>query len=224
MDPIELGVLEACYEVVLRQREMLPLLATALHVPESRVFYTWALRQCSQRGTLPDTDWLYFFHGLECALRNQQDGRCLRIDFGPQGRVGFINDGGVLGLIQTSVAPWREFPDLRAYFAESGPPSFEKIWEVMGRLDARGAFEKADPALIALQAKFSSRGPDGLLHIRFPAEISEETLIDCSVAHRQHLSQLGLQLLKTPAANGVVPSESSARNGKREPNSQGILT
>src|SRR5688572_23142460 len=102
MDPIELGVLEACREVVHRQHELLPLLAAALNVREEDVFYTWALRQCKQHGALEGTDWWYFFHGMECDLKNKVDGRFLRIDFGPDSSVDTFTAWGVLQYIMTS--------------------------------------------------------------------------------------------------------------------------
>jgi hypothetical protein len=203
VDPIELGVLEACQEVVLRQRELLPLLAETLKVPEDRVFYTWAFRKCAQRGRLEGTDWVYFFHGLECDLKNAADGRFLRIDFGPRGRTDTFTAWGVLQFIMTAVQPWPEFPELRVYFAKGPPPfdqfsgSLEKIVQVWDHLAARGAFEKADPSLVELEAKHTVPGPDGLLHVRFPPGLSEETAVDCSVASRPRLSQRGMQLLET---------------------------
>src|ERR1700692_34008 len=84
---LEIGVLEACRESIQRNREMLPILAAALHVPETDVFYTWAFRRCRQRIPLGDSGWTTFFHGLECDLNNSKDGRRLRVDFGPGGRV-----------------------------------------------------------------------------------------------------------------------------------------
>src|SRR5438876_540615 len=87
LGPLELAVLEACREATVRNQEMLPLLAAALGVSEAEVFYTWAFRKCRQRIRLGETDWVTFFHGLECDLKNQKDGRFLRIDFGPGGRV-----------------------------------------------------------------------------------------------------------------------------------------
>ena len=82
MDARERAVLEACQEVVQRQHELLPLLAAAIQVREADVFYTWALRKCPQHGDVPETNWRFFFHGLECDLHNKTDGRFLRIDFG----------------------------------------------------------------------------------------------------------------------------------------------
>lgn len=201
MDSIDLGVLEACQEVVSRQHEMLPLLATALRVPEDQVFYTWAFRRCKQRGRLEGAEWVYFFHGLECDLENVSDGRFLRIDFGPRGRVDTFTAWGVIQFLMTSVPPWREFPQLKAYFAKSVPPSerisgsFTKLLPVWDRLEAKGAFERADPSLLELRAKHTVQCPDGF-YIHFPPEVSEETRIDCSVADRQRLSKCGLQMLQ----------------------------
>jgi len=207
MDSIELGVLEACQEVVLRQRELLPLLAETLKVPEDRVFYTWAFRQCKQRGRVEGTDWVYFFHGLECDLKNVTDGRFLRIDFGPHGRANTFTAWGVLQFIMTSVPPWLEFPQLKACFAKGAPPfdqfsgAFDKMVPVWDRLEAKGAFEKADPSLMELEAKHTSRGPDGLLYIRLPPELSAESQVDCAVAGRQQLSGHGIQLLEIHSTN-----------------------
>ena len=140
MNPLELRVLEACAEVVRRQHEMLPQLAAALQVPADRVFYTWALRRGIKPGKLADANWNYFFHGYECDLRNDRDGRLLRIDFGPGGRVGILNDYGLLRFIMTAVSPWQEFPDLRTHL-EAGVPytdpssgAYRKLTAIWGRL------------------------------------------------------------------------------------------
>ena len=219
MDEIEFGVLVACREYAIRQTEMLPLLAAALGVEETQVFYSWALRRCAQPGKLADRDWAYRFHGLECDLKNQKDGRFLRIDFGPKGRVGILNLGGVERFIMTSVLPWPEFPNLRTYFAKSGPPfdeysgSWEKMSEVWGRLESKGLFEQADPNLVSLMASYTTRGPDGLNYVRFPHETTEETRADCSVAHRQRLSHKATQLLKTRNLNRPLLVESAVEGG-----------
>jgi hypothetical protein len=211
MDPIEQGVLEACQEVVLRQSEMLPLLAVTLQVPKEQVFYTWAFRRCKQHGRLEGTEWKYFFHGLECDVSNANDGRFLRIDFGPHGRVDTFTAWGVLQFLMTSVPPWREFPQLKMYFAEGAPPfnqysgSLEKLVPVWDRLEAQAVFERADRSLVELEAKHTSRGSDGLFHVRFPPEVSEETSVDCMVAGRQHLSARGLQLSQTPSTSVCQP-------------------
>ena len=203
MDSIELGVLEACQEVTLRQRELLPLLADALDVPESDVWYTWALRSCGQCGALGGTDWVYFFHGYECDLSNVADGRHMRIDFGPRGRLDTFTSWGVLQFIMTSVPPWHEDPHLKEYFGKGMPPydrysgCTDKFYPVWDRLEASGAFEKADQSLVDFQARHTALGPDGIMYIRFPPGTSEETAVDCSVAHRQRLSPWAIQILES---------------------------
>jgi hypothetical protein len=208
MDAIELGVLQACQEVVRRQRELLPLLAAAVGVPEDQVFYTWALRRCPQQpAKLSASGWVAFFHGLECDLKNVADGRFLRIDFGPHGRADTFTAWGVLQFIMTSVPPWPDLPPLKAYFARSKPPydhlsgAFDKMTEVWDRLEAQAAFEKADLRLVEFAAGCTSVGMDGMLHLRFPPGTTEETIIDCLVAHRPRLSQHGLQTLQQHLAD-----------------------
>lgn len=204
MDFIERGVLEVCQEVVLRQRELLPQLAATLQVPEDQVFYTWAFRRCKQHGRLEGTEWAYFFHGLECDLKNVSDGRFLRIDFGPHGRVDTFTAWGILQFLMTSVAPWLEFPQLKSYFAKGDPPfnefsgDFEKLVRVWDRLQGKGTFEKADPNLVEFETKHTSRGADGLWYIQLPLGTSDETSVDCKVAGRPRLSPYALQLLAMP--------------------------
>ncbi len=209
LNPEELGVLEACREVVARRQELLPLLAQALGVPERDVFYTWAFRRCRQRGALNDTGWVYFFHGYECDLEHTGDGRLLRLDFGPGGRVDTLTMWSVLQFIMTSTIPWPEYPELRQRFAKpeqratrfaGNTAAFGKVWD---SLQVRGALEPADPALIRFKDACTTRGADGLLHVRYPPGTPETTEIDCAVAHRPVLSPVGLRLLELHGAGRV---------------------
>src|SRR3954454_3775873 len=120
LDSDDLDLLAACFEARRRQREMLPLIA-AMSVPGPQVFYEWAIWRRSQ-DKIPNTSWVLRFHGLECDLRNEQDGRFIRYDFGPRGSVECLTPFGVLQFIMTSTAPWQEFPSLRARMAQRGPP------------------------------------------------------------------------------------------------------
>lgn len=198
----ELDVLLACQEGTLRHGEILRLLADALKVPEEQVYYTWAFRKCKQRGNLAGTDWIYYFHGRECDVKNTRDGRFLRFDFGPRGRIDTFTMWGVLQFIMASGAPWSEYQELKRQLAKNDPPydeysgSPEKMSLVWDSLEARGVFHKADAELVAFQAKHTSIGPDGLRRIRFPPGTSEELDADCSVAHRPILSPLGHSILE----------------------------
>jgi hypothetical protein len=54
MEPPDLELLAACFEARRRQLEMLPLIATALNIPQDQVFYDWALRRgCQQSEANP---------------------------------------------------------------------------------------------------------------------------------------------------------------------------
>ena len=206
LGPIEIGVLEAFQESVARKEELLPLLAQAVSVPEDRLFYTWAARRCKQSGRIGDSGWAYFFHGLECNLRHA-DGRFLRIDFGPKGRLDTFNGWGVLQFIMTSTPPWSEFADLKQHFAEREPPfdeyagSFSKMCPVSEALEARGVFEPADPELVAFQARYTTTGADGIAYVRLPPDTPDEVHADCSVADRSVLSAVGHRLLEAHAAS-----------------------
>jgi hypothetical protein len=211
LGPDELGVLEACAEAAGRRRELLPALAEAVGVPPDQVFYTWMLRRdwllgrAGQHGRVGDTGWAYCFHGYECDLAHD-DGRLVRFDFGPGGRVDTFTSWGVLQYILTSGPPWSEFLGLKARLGREGRASagrrvadtrpMDIVW---GALVARGAFEPAAPDLVALQARYTTVGPDGLTYVRFPPGTPDATQADCAVAHRQTLSAVGRRLLQAHA-------------------------
>jgi hypothetical protein len=206
LDPIELGVLEACYEAGVRRREMLPHLADAIGVAPDEVFYAWVLKRREllerhgQHGRVGQTGWTYFFHGYECDLTHG-DGRLLRYDFGPGGRVDTFTSWGVLQYIMTSALPWSGFLDLKARLARDEPARAavagddRKMAAVWGALDARGVFQPAEPELVAFRTQYTSVGPDGITYVRYPPDTPEEIMIDCAVAHRPILSPVGLRLL-----------------------------
>jgi hypothetical protein len=210
MGEIEIGFLTACQEYANRQHEMLPQIAVALGVEPSQVFYTWMLLRRARPGKLADADWTYFFHGYECDLRNQKDGRCLRVDFGPKGRVGILDSYGILRFIMMSIAPWPDFSKLKAFFATGATPcgehsgDREKMRPIWDRLENEGFVEHADPTLMALMAKHTTRGSDGLNYLCFPPEITEELAADCKVAHRFQLSQKAVHFLKTHTLTGML--------------------
>jgi hypothetical protein len=210
LDPIELGVLHACHEAGARRHETLPLLAEAIGVDPGDVFYAWMLRRRSllerhgQHRQLGRSGWEYFFHGFECDLIHD-DGRLLRYDFGPGGRVDTFTAYGVLQYIMTSAPPWSDYLDLKAWFRRGDPAparlagDHRKISAVWDRLEAQGVFEPADPELVAFRARYTSVGSDGITYVHYPPETPEKTVIDCSVAHRQVLSPVGLHILNNYA-------------------------
>jgi hypothetical protein len=202
----DIDILDACAEAEKHQQELLPLLASALGVPPEDVFYTWAFRRCKQHGDLPDTPWCFFFHGLECDLKNSADGRFLRLDFGPRGRLDTISAWGALQFIMTSVAPWPDYAALKQLFADKEPPydqysgNLHRFGEYWDRLEAQGCFETTDQGLVEFEAQYAAVGPSGIRTVRFPPETPEQTQIDCLVAHRTYLSAHARRLVETHRA------------------------
>ncbi|MDY3559438.1 hypothetical protein R5W23_000431 [Gemmata sp. JC673] len=198
----DFDLLTACFEARRRQREMLPLIASALSVPDERVFYTWMAGADRDIEDIPNSPWKFRFHGFECDLRNTDDGRFLRYDFGPGGRCDCVTAWGVLQFVMTTKAPWREFPALRAQLARTGPPydylsgDHAKVSEAWDRLERAGCFEPADPALVAFEALYTRTGTDGRRCVSYPEGTLNQTAIDCSVAHRQLLTDRARALLE----------------------------
>lgn len=204
-------ILNACAEAESRQLEMLPLLASALSVAPEAVFRTWTLRQCGQSGAVPGSSWRYFFHGLECDLKNAADGRFLRLDFGPGGRIDTLSAWGILQFIMTSTPPWSDWTTLKQLFADTDTPydqnsgNFAKFCEYWNRLDSLGCFEPADPALLDFLQRCTTMDSQGIQLVRFPSGTPEEMQIDCSVSHRLRLS---------PRARDLLEAQRSERHGR----------
>jgi hypothetical protein len=100
--------------------------------------------------------WAWSFHGLECDVWNLDDGRFVRIDFGPSTRRLAITGWGVLQYVMTTRAPWRSFEQLRGFLAAKAPPYDElsgdhgKMSAICDRLEQLDLLVYADPELAAL--------------------------------------------------------------------------
>jgi hypothetical protein len=66
--------------------------------------------------------WVWNFHALECDVWNLDDGRFVRIDFGPRTRRLVITGSGVLQYVMTVCPPWRCFDALREFLARGTAP------------------------------------------------------------------------------------------------------
>ena len=196
----DLDILLACGEAEHRQQQIVPLLAATLGVAANEVFHQWAFRRCRQTGTVAHTPWKYRFHGYECDLRNSEDGRFLRVDFGPGGRLDTVSAWGVLQFIMRTTAPWAEFPALGRLFA-GGSRDDCSLWDTgafyehWDRLEAAGCFAVADPALVELRRSRATVDPNGIQTVRFDPKTTDETIVDSGVAHRVHLSAMARRIV-----------------------------
>jgi hypothetical protein len=124
---LEYDFLSACQEAVIRQQELVPLLARQLDLQPEDVIFNWLKHKPgnNQLGMITGTDWRYFFHGLECDLKNIRDGRFLRLDFGPNGRYDTFSGYGILQFVMTTRFPWREFEALKLHLSDAPGPFTE---------------------------------------------------------------------------------------------------
>ncbi|MGB8645836.1 MAG: hypothetical protein WCF84_11410 [Anaerolineae bacterium] len=200
---LEVSFLFACNELVIRQQEVLPALGQTLGVPPQKLFYLWTRRrrEVRQSGTFANGEWRYFFHGLECDLKNIQDGRYVRIDFGPHGRIDTFTGWGVLQFIMTSKSPWSVFEELQSYLAAKPPPfyefsgSYQRMKSLFNKLVMLKIVEVSDPDLVALVEQKTTISQSGAAVVSLPFDIAEDTWWDAQVCGRYALSGLGKQIV-----------------------------
>jgi hypothetical protein len=204
---LEYTFLCACQEAVLRQQELVPMLAHSLDVEPNEVFYHWVKPprpHREQRGKIANTDWKYYFHGYECDLKNAQDGRFLRIDFGPHGRFDTFSGWGVLQFVMTTKSPWRVFPDLQAFLAEKSPPynelsgSHQKMTQLASRMVELNLVEAADSELCKLIEEHTYIEPNGWHVVKLPAPYNDWTrpeFWDSAVCKKWVFSDLGKRVI-----------------------------
>ncbi len=165
MEELELRFLIACSELVAQRRPLIDDLAAQLNVCRDELFYLWAERKCKQRGFFRDGEWSYFFHGYDADLRHADDGRFLRVDFGPHGNTDTFTSWGTAQFVMTSKNPWTDFYDLKAYLANRPPPydehsaSLERAGALCDHLEGAGLIQSADRELLALAKRHTTLNP-----------------------------------------------------------------
>jgi hypothetical protein len=202
---LEFSFLCACQERVIRTQEVVPLLAHHVGVLPEELFYHFAIPpRPTQHGLIDGSDWTFGPHGLECDLKNTQDGRFLQLEFGPHGRYDTFTGWGVLQFVMTTKSPWREFPELKAFLTKTLPPynkrfgSHAKMKTLADRLEELQLVEVADQELCALKDKYTQIQPDGSRYISWPPEYKDyppNFYLDTMVCYRWILSELGKQVV-----------------------------
>jgi|GEM_PF-1770207 len=202
IDETAIKLLKAGRDLIVRQNELLPYLAKEVKADPKEILYLWANRKLNQVGNFLN-EWSYFFHGLECDIKNVKDGRFVRIDFGPKGDTATFTTWGLLQFVMTSKYPWEDYSALKTILAKEQPPynqfsgSLERLHSIWQSLEENKLIEVADTNLLNLAEKYSSVDRLGIKHTNFPPNVSSETIIDCSVANRLKISQLGFELLRS---------------------------
>jgi hypothetical protein len=210
MEELHLQFLIACHELVVRRRPLIADLAAQLDVRRDELFYLWAERRCKQRGSFRSGEWTYFFHGYECDLRHANDGRFLRVDFGPGGNTETFTSWGTAQFVMTSKCPWSEFSDLRAYLADRAPPydehsaSLQRAGLLCDHLERAGLIESADRELLALADRHTTLNAEGIPTLRLPQGTPDRIYFDISVAQRKVISDAGKSLIVSQTSEALT--------------------
>lgn len=178
---LERQFLAAATELALRQRELTLLVAQAIGVDP---FEYWVSRRFSsgqcpeQTGQTADGEWSFFFHGLEFDLHHRHDGRNVRVDFGPGGRLAF-NPGGVGQFVSHTKPPWQVFPELKRHLCGSSRYADDRRCSALAdALVGQGHVAPADARLVALRAKYTREVPGHGTVIEIPEDELPEERID----------------------------------------------
>jgi hypothetical protein len=159
-------LLTACQESVGHQIALIAQLAAAWQLAPADVYYHWCMHR-PQAATLYGTPWRYFFHGTECDMTHQGDGRFVRIEFGPGGRADCLSPWSVLQFIMTSKPPWGYYPALQAQVAKEPPPfnelsgDYTRMAALLEPLYTAHLIVRADPLLYELQQQWRTVDRDG---------------------------------------------------------------
>ncbi len=154
-------------------------------------------------------DWEPFFHGFECDMENVADGRFVRMDFGPRSRPLALSGFGVLQYVMCAREPWRSFPVLREWLAESGPPygplsgSHDKMSGIWSRLVDMSLFDPADAVLWSRRHEFEVFDAEiGRTVVRIPEDGTGPTASDLSLCGRAVLSLYATRVLPEADRSG----------------------
>jgi hypothetical protein len=135
--------------------------------------------------------WQFHFHGLEFEA-NHEDGRHIRAELGPGGRVDVFTGWSVAIFVFSAKPPWPTYPHVRQLLqCELGHPDFHQTTRIETALLHHGFFEHADPELLALRTRCTRPGPAGQHIIDIPADLYPPVAADVLLCDRLVLSDSG---------------------------------
>jgi hypothetical protein len=206
LGPLHRDLLAACREFTTEQQSLARSLAETFGVASGTLYYHWMLERPEAWGAFQGGKWRYFFHGVECDLLCLADGRFLRIEFGPGGRLDTFTEWSVLQFVMSARSPWRVFPGLQAHLALRPPPwdqhagSYPRVADLFDGLREAGLVADADPDLCALARAATVVDGNGVRDVSLPAGFSPYTRLDCLACDRLALTPAGMDALLRPRA------------------------
>ncbi|MEZ4450959.1 MAG: hypothetical protein R3B09_15870 [Nannocystaceae bacterium] len=155
MADLEQHFLAAAVELTAHQVELYPKVAEALGLDP---FAYWIRGQGRGSAYLDsitrtgDGEWRFHFHGIELDLVHVGDGRRVRVDFAPGGRLAFT-PGGVGEFVRCATG---RFPDLAQYLCGSRDyADHRRCVALADALVEQGRLARGDPRLMALIDRYT---------------------------------------------------------------------
>jgi len=223
MHKLTIPFLMAASDRIYKVEELVSKLARQLSIPVQELFYFWMSSRSSeikQRGIIKNTNWGYFFHGLECDIWHTKDERFLFVEFGPNGRIDTFSGFSVSAYVYTSKPPWPEYKELKKFLFGKNfkgpqidvgrdnfsqpefewPPSIDTKQEaidlLMDELETHNFIEGADPKLYKLRERLTTTDDKGPIVIDLAKTTTEREAIDAMVCRRWIISSKGRDQIK----------------------------
>lgn len=201
---LERQFLAAAVELVARQIELYPKVAEVLGVDP---FAYWIVGQgrhdhLDAITRTADSEWSFHFHGLELDLVNVSDGRRVRVDFAPGGRLAFT-PGGVGEFVRAARSPWRQFSELAQHLC--GPHDYADHRRCVALADAlveQGHLAWADPRVMALIARHRRIVPGHGTVLNLPLDERPADPTALLLCDRYVLADTSAQAAARPSAPG----------------------
>ncbi|WP_372364961.1 hypothetical protein [Candidatus Uabimicrobium sp. HlEnr_7] len=203
----EYNFLCACKHVVDYQQEVFPLIAADLKNTINVGYYEWMSLYPGVGFnfdgiiTWQEEEWRYWFHSSECSVENIKDGRHIRIDFGPKGRLDTFCQWGVLLYVVCSRAPWPNFAELCHFLMPNSPPYHisdaygAKKFDYFDKFAHLDLIVYPDLPLYNLQQKYFYRSEAGHFIQSYPNDGPDSLRFDFEVCNRYILTQKALEII-----------------------------
>ncbi len=209
---VELNVLTACQEALQEKQKLIHLLSKTFRLEPQNIFYHWINGKLPQHGYLSNKQWKYFFHGLECDLRHQ-DGRFIRMEFGPGGRIDTFTDWGIYKYITSFKKHWLTSIDVDSYLAKlmASPESldnYQKTSLIVNRLKDLKLLVPVAPELAKeLNGCHVKTFGASEMVVQLPKHLTDRKYFDTRVCNRLIIAAKGWQLLPATASQSSLAIE-----------------
>jgi len=180
--------LQACQQFSLYKNEMFNLLAATIGIEKHQIFYQWCYRKIKQSGSIDNSDWKYFFHGLECDFRHKNNNEKIIIEFGPNGRIDTFTNFGLFLFITTQENPSIELVKIKKFLTNSVASDKSNSMQAMIFLDQQIKILENNEFIEKAEIEYHK-------YTNNDNKTDDELYFDSQVFHRKIISSKGFKHL-----------------------------